>query len=106
MEEAGKRRLSGFFIRNKPTLVMGLLALVIAGTADLFAGFFMVTMEDYIVMIPGMIVLIYAAIGMRGNIFGAMGSRLGTAMHMGGDPNEGRDRRPNPLMPLKEMCNC
>ncbi|MGN1044425.1 MAG: magnesium transporter [Candidatus Methanomethylophilaceae archaeon] len=83
MEEAGKRRLSGFFIRNKPTLVMGLLALVIAGTADLFAGFFMVTMEDYIVMIPGMIVLIYAAIGMRGNIFGAMGSRLGTAMHMG-----------------------
>ena len=23
-----------------------------------------------------------------------------------GDPNEERDRRPNPLMPLKEMCNC
>lgn len=62
---------------------MGLLALVIAGTADLFAGFFMVAMEDYLVLIPGMIVLIYAAIGMRGNIFGAMGSRLGTAMHVG-----------------------
>ena len=62
---------------------MGLLALVIAGTADLFAGFCLVSMEDYIMMIPGMVVLIYAAIGMRGNIFGAMGSRLGTAMHMG-----------------------
>lgn len=62
---------------------MGLLALIIAGTADLFAGFFMVTMEDYLLLIPGMIVLIYAAIGMRGNIFGAMGSRLGTAMHVG-----------------------
>ena len=83
MGEDEIERSSGFFIRNKPTLVMGLLALIIAGTADLFAGFFMVTMEDYLVMIPGMIVLIYAAIGMRGNIFGAMGSRLGTAMHVG-----------------------
>ena len=62
---------------------MGLLALVIAGTADLFAGLCMVSMEDYIMMVPGMVVLIYAAIGMRGNIFGAMGSRLGTAMHLG-----------------------
>lgn len=62
---------------------MGLLALVIAGTADLVAGFFLVSMEEYILMVPGMMVLIYAAIGMRGNIFGAMGSRLGTAMHLG-----------------------
>jgi mgtE-like transporter len=30
-----------------------------------------------------MMVLVYSAIGMRGNIFGAMGSRLGTSMHMG-----------------------
>lgn len=79
--ETGK--LNGFVLRNKSTLLMGLLALAIAGTADLFAGYFMVTMEDYIVMIPGMIVLIYAAIGMRGSVFGAMGSRLGTAMHIG-----------------------
>jgi len=28
-------------------------------------------------------VLIPAAIGMRGNIFGALGSRLGTAIHTG-----------------------
>ncbi len=62
---------------------MGLLALVIAGTADLVAGFFLVSMEKYILLVPGMMVLIYAAIGMRGNIFGAMGSRLGTAMHLG-----------------------
>ncbi len=62
---------------------MGLLALVIAGTADLVAGFFLVSMEEYILLVPGMMVLIYAAIGMRGNIFGAMGSRLGTAMHLG-----------------------
>ena len=79
----GEERADGFFVRNKSALYMGLAALVIAGTADLVAGFFMVSMEDYILMVPGMMVLIYAAIGMRGNIFGAMGSRLGTAMHIG-----------------------
>ena len=78
-----EERTDGFFVRNKSPLLMGLAALVIAGTADLVAGFFMVSMEDYILMVPGMMVLIYAAIGMRGNIFGAMGSRLGTAMHIG-----------------------
>ena len=45
-------RSNGFFIRNKPTLVMGLLALIIAGTADLFAGFFMAltySLDDFAV---------------------------------------------------------
>lgn len=78
-----EKRADGFFIRNRSALVMGFLALIIAGTADLIAGFFLVSMEEYILMVPGMMVLIYAAIGMRGNIFGAMGSRLGTAMHLG-----------------------
>ena len=78
-----EERKDGFFVRNRSALTMGLLALVIAGTADLLAGFVMVSMEEYILLVPGMMVLIYAAIGMRGNIFGAMGSRLGTAMHLG-----------------------
>ncbi len=62
---------------------MGMTALIIAGTADLFAGLLLSTMEDYLYLIPGMMILIYSAIGMRGNIFGAMGSRIGTAMNMG-----------------------
>jgi Permease, similar to cation transporters len=75
--------ISGFFSRNKAVFEMGLIALVIAATADLIAGLFLSSMESYILLIPGMMVLVYSAIGMRGNIFGAMGSRLGTAMHMG-----------------------
>ena len=75
--------VSGFFGRNKAVFVMGLSALVIAATADLFAGMLLGSMETYILLIPGMMVLVYSAIGMRGNIFGAMGSRLGTSMHMG-----------------------
>lgn len=77
------KKSDGFFIRNKSALVMGFIALVIAATADLFAGLFLTTMEEYILLIPGMMIMIYSAIGMRGNIFGAMGSRLGTSMHMG-----------------------
>lgn len=76
-------KANGFFIRNKAVFVMGLGALVIAALADLVAGLFLTTMEDYILLIPGMMIMIYSAIGMRGNIFGAMGSRLGTSMHMG-----------------------
>ena len=75
--------VSGFFGRNKAVFVMGLTALFIAATADLFAGIFLGSMEEYILAIPGMMILVYSAIGMRGNIFGAMGSRLGTSMHMG-----------------------
>ncbi|MDR3282939.1 MAG: magnesium transporter [Candidatus Methanoplasma sp.] len=73
----------GFLLHNKSVFKMGLAALVIAATADLVAGLFLGGMEEYIVMIPGMMVLVYSAIGMRGNIFGATGSRLGTSMHMG-----------------------
>lgn len=73
----------GFFGRNKAVFIMGLTALFIAATADLCAGIFLGSMEEYILAVPGMMILVYSAIGMRGNIFGAMGSRLGTSMHMG-----------------------
>lgn len=81
---AARRNISnGFFKRNSAAIIMGLTALVIAGTADLFAGLLLDQMEDYLLVIVGMMVLIYSAIGMRGNIFGALGSRLGTAMNIG-----------------------
>ena len=78
-----ENRSDGFFVRNKSVFVMGLCALTIAAVADLIAGLFLTTMEEIIMLIPGMMIMIYCAIGMRGNIFGAMGSRLGTSMHMG-----------------------
>ena len=78
-----ENKSDGFFVRNKSVLVMGFLALTIAAIADLIAGLFLTTMEDILLTIHGMMIMIYCAIGMRGNIFGAMGSRLGTSMHMG-----------------------
>ena len=74
---------NGFFSRNRSVFKLGLVALVIGATTCTVAGLFLRTMEEFLLVIPGMMVLIYSAIGMRGNIFGAMGSRIGTSMHMG-----------------------
>ena len=65
-----ENRSDGFFVRNKSVFVMGFLALTIAAIADLIAGLFLKSMEEIIMLIPGMMIMIYCAIGMRGNIFG------------------------------------
>jgi mgtE-like transporter len=61
----------------------GLYALLISSGGDLLAGVTLGTIQHTLEALPGLLVLIPAAIGMRGNIFGALGSRLGTAIHTG-----------------------
>ena len=59
---------------------------------DLLAGLALSFMDRSLQRLPGLFILIPAAIGMRGNIFGALGSRLGTGIHSGiFEPD--RDRR-------------
>ena len=48
-----------------------------------FAGIILVRMVDEIEMIPGLIVLVPAILDMRGNISCTLGSRLGSAIHLG-----------------------
>jgi mgtE-like transporter len=49
-------------------------------------------MSSSLTALPGLLVLIPAAIGMRGNIFGALGSRLGTGINTGQfEPTRERD---------------
>jgi len=48
-----------------------------------FAGIILVRMIDLIEMIPGLLVLVPAILGMRGNISCTLGSRLGSAIHLG-----------------------
>lgn len=75
--------MADFFVRYRIPMKLGISALVIAGTADLFAGLLMDRMEGQLTAVIGMMVLIYSAIGMRGTIFGAMGSRIGTSLNIG-----------------------
>jgi len=60
-----------------------LLALLISVIGGLFAGIFLGKMAFFLTAFPGLLVLIPGAIGMRGNIFGALGSRLSTNLHIG-----------------------
>jgi mgtE-like transporter len=65
------------------TLRQGLAALAVSSAGDLLAGLTLGAMTGTLEQLPGLLVLVPAAIGMRGNIFGALGSRLGTAIHAG-----------------------
>src|SRR5207302_4417537 len=61
----------------------GLAALLVSSGGDLLAGLTLGAITHTLQALPGLLVLVPAAIGMRGNIFGALGSRLGTAIHTG-----------------------
>src|SRR6184192_4083041 len=61
----------------------GLAALLVSSAGDLLAGLTLGAITHTLEALPGLLVLVPAAIGMRGNIFGALGSRLGTAIHTG-----------------------
>ena len=80
MREIGAVRFIG---ENKEAFSMGLAATVVSSLVALTAGLFLSSLTDYLTLLPGLMIVLYAAIGMRGTIFGAMGSRLGTAMHIG-----------------------
>src|SRR6266700_8375450 len=61
----------------------GLAALLVSSGGDLLAGLTLGAITHTLQALPGLLVLVPAAIGMRGNIFGALGSRLGTMIHTG-----------------------
>ena len=59
------------------------IALVIAALASLVAGLTLAASTDTLEELPGLLLLVPAAIAVKGNIFGALGSRLGTSIHAG-----------------------
>ncbi len=61
----------------------GLVALVLNSSTSLVAGAFLGAITGTLERYPGLLVLVPAAIGLRGNIFGSFGNRLSTAIHAG-----------------------
>lgn len=59
------------------------IALVIAALASLVAGLTLAAGTGTLEELPGLLLLVPAAIAVKGNIFGAVGSRLGTSIHAG-----------------------
>ncbi len=76
-------KVTNFFKDVSRVLGETFTALFICAIGDLIAGILLSGMTDTLSMLPGLLVLIPGAIGMRGNIFGALGSRLGSNLHIG-----------------------
>lgn len=61
-----------------------MIALVLNTSTSLVAGAFLGSIAATFEELPGLLVLVPAAIGLRGNIFGAFGNRISTSIHAGG----------------------
>jgi mgtE-like transporter len=71
-------------VRSDPSGVgAGFVALLLSSGGDLVAGLTLGAITNTLETLPGLLVLVPAAIGMRGNIFGGLGSRFSTAIHTG-----------------------
>ena len=67
----------------KDMLRQSLPLLILCGIGEIFAGRIFGGMVGFIEYLPGLIVLIPAIMGLKGNIDVTLGSRLGSAVHMG-----------------------
>jgi len=57
--------------------------LVLSAIGGLFAGLVLVGMEAELAAVPGLLVLVPALLATRGNVYGSLGARLGSALHQG-----------------------
>lgn len=76
-------RVVGFWRRERPTLRQAAAALTVSTLAGFVAGLTLASITGTLGRLPGLIILIPAAVGVRGSISGAMGARLGTSTHAG-----------------------
>jgi len=77
------REVFRYWQAERVTLRQGMIALSVSAVGNLPTGLALGFMTNRLRFLPGLFILIPAAIGMRGNIFGALGSRLGTSIHSG-----------------------
>jgi mgtE-like transporter len=68
---------------ERRTLRQGVVALALSTAAGFLAGLILSHITGALERLPGLLVLIPAAVGMRGTIFGAVAARLGTSIHAG-----------------------
>ena len=66
-----------------PDARQALVSLTLNSSTSLLAGAFLGSITGTLGDHPGLLVLVPAAIGMRGNIFGSFGNRVSTTIHAG-----------------------
>jgi mgtE-like transporter len=70
-------------VNVRAIVIQGLLILTLCAFIELGAGFALKSMEKYLTLLPGLIVMVPPLLSLRGTINGALASRLGTALHTG-----------------------
>ncbi|MEO6318968.1 MAG: magnesium transporter [Acidimicrobiales bacterium] len=66
-----------------PDARQGLVALALNSSTSLVAGAVLGSLTATFARRPGLLVLVPAAIGLRGNVFGSLGNRVSTSLHAG-----------------------
>jgi mgtE-like transporter len=79
----GFQRILAFLVAERRTIGQGFVALLLATVGSLVAGVVLGLITGTLERLPGLMILVPAAVATRGNIFGALGSRLGTSIHAG-----------------------
>jgi mgtE-like transporter len=74
---ASRRLLPGADARQ------GLVALALNSSSSLVAGAVLGSITHVFEQYPGLLLLVPAAIGLRGNVFGSLGNRVSTSIHAG-----------------------
>lgn len=77
------RQVVDYWGSERVTMRQGFVAVCIASMTSLIAGLTLAGMSHRFDEVEGLFVLIPVSIGMRGNIFGGLAARLGTAIHSG-----------------------
>ena len=76
-------RVLGYWRAERRTIRHGLVSLVGSTVGEIAAGIALAAMTGTLAKLPGMLILLPAANSIRGSIFGALSSRLGTSIHTG-----------------------
>lgn len=76
-------RMRSLVAYDRTAFAQSLAALSFNSATSLVAGLVLGAITGTLEEIPGLLVMIPAAIGLRGNIFSAFGNRLSTASHLG-----------------------
>lgn len=75
--------VTNYWREERLALRRGLTAVLLTSLTGTVAGLILAGADQILEQIPGLLLLVPAAIDMRGNIYGALASRLGTALHLG-----------------------
>lgn len=76
-------RFSEFLGPDAASVFQSLIALGLNSVSALAAGVVLGSITTTFEELPGLLVMVPPAVGLRGNVFGALGNRLSTAIHTG-----------------------